>query len=110
MIKKGSTTLDQPAVNKSQVIRDYIAGHPDAPPKAIRLALSEQGVEVSDGLVGVVKYGGKKSKKAASAHRVSRRSKGGLSVDDLIEVKRLADELGGVKELRKALELLDELA
>lgn len=123
MAKKGLTSTEQPlpgegpvnksgagkgVLNRSQCIRDYIAQHPKATPKAIKQALLKQGVEVSDGLIGVVKYG-KKPKKGASAQRVPQKANGSLSIADLLKVKKLADELGGLDQLRKALGMLEEL-
>jgi len=109
MAKKRSTTGKEPAINRSQAIRDYIVQHPDMPPKAIRQALIEQGIDVSYGLVGVVKYGGKKPRKAAAAARATRRRNVSLTADDLMRVKKLSDSLGGLEQLRKAIEVLLEL-
>jgi hypothetical protein len=102
-------------VNKSQAIRDYLDRHPAATPKEIVAALAGQGLDVSMGLVSVVKYGakrktpkGKKRKKVARGRAAA--GVGGLSVEDLVAVKGLADRLGGAANLRQALELLERLS
>lgn len=39
----------------------------------------------------------------------ARTSNGALTVDQLVEVKRLADSIGGIEHVRTALEMLDML-
>lgn len=107
--------------NKSQAIRDYLASNPNATAKEIVPALKKQGLTVTAGLVNNVestsgpkrgrkKRGRKKSgrkKGPARARRTTGSSR--LSLADLQEAKRLADQLGGVQEARAALEALEEL-
>ena len=99
-------------VNKSEAIRSYLASHPGATPKQIKQALSSQGIEASEGLISVVKYGGKKG---GGGRRLVRRGVGasrggnGLSAADLLAVKAVSDQLGGVQEVRRAIEALEQL-
>lgn len=81
-------------------------------------ALAAKGVEVSAGLASNVKYtsgpGGKRKKrgrKKAAGRKRGRpaASSSALSVDDLIESKKLAQELGGIDAARKALDTLATL-
>jgi hypothetical protein len=121
-------------VNRSQAIRDYLEANPGATPKQIKLALHDQGIEVTEGLVSVVKYGKKKAAgEPAGAARGGRGGRGGrgeavrqraaaktvpatgnrggaFTADDLLEVKRLVNHLGGIDAARRALELLEQLA
>jgi hypothetical protein len=102
-------------ISGSELIRRFIARHPTAMPKEIELGLQKQGVKVSTGLISNVKYG-KRSKKArrratrSPAARVAARKTASASVniEQLLEVKRLADSFGGVVHLRTALDTLEQ--
>lgn len=96
--------------NKSAAIRDYIAANPNAKPKEILTALRAKGLDVSVGLVSVVKY----SKKSKSGKKPGRPKKAastgsGLSADQLLAAKALADSLGGIQNTREALDLIEKL-
>jgi hypothetical protein len=98
---------------KTQAVRDYIAENPDANPKAIVAGLKEKGVTVKLGLANSVKYS-KRSKgrkrSAPAPHAAARRIKTGrVTVAQLIEVKRFAESVGGMEELRRAIDLLEQL-
>ena len=82
--------------SKSSAIRDYITSNPNAKPKEILTALKARGIDVSVGLVSVVKYAKPKSgmkkpgrpKKAAST--IS-----DLSADQLLAAKGVIPLRGG---------------
>ena len=104
-------------VNKSQAIRNYLATNPKAAANEITAALAKQGIKVSPGLASNVKYtsGPKRKKKAGKKTVVKRRRPGKrsaaeLSADDLLAAKQLADQLGGIQEARRALDMLEKLA
>lgn len=109
MAKKAAT-----GGSKSQSIRDYLAKNPGASPKQIVADLKEQGIDVSLGLANVVKYsagrkgGRKKVKRGRPAG--TRNGTTGLTMEHLLAVKRLADELGGTDQVRRALEVLEKLS
>ena len=95
-------------VNKSQAVRDYLAANPDASPNDIVAGLKQQGITVSPGLASNVKYtsrskAGKRGRPAGRGPGRPRSGNGALTAADLIEAKRLADQLGGVEKVRKAL-------
>lgn len=101
--------------SKSQAIRDYLAKNPGASPKQIVQDLKDQGVEVSMGLANVVKYSsgrkGRRKKVKRGRPAGSRAStSGGLTMEQLIETKRIVDKLGGTAEVRRALDVLDKLS
>lgn len=102
-------------VNQSQAIRGYLAEHPEATPKEIVAGLAQQGVKVSEGLAGNVKYTSRSGRGPGKARRGRgrppgrRAGAGALTAQDLIEAKRLADQLGGLEQARKALEALEAL-
>jgi|SRR5579872_1576144 len=95
---------------RSEAIREYLTANPNANPKRIVAALEEMGIEVTVGLASNIKYGGKRRKAGSPAVRaVTRRTwNGSLTVEQLLEVKRLSDSLGGVDRLRLAVEALDQ--
>ncbi len=103
-------------VNKSAEIRNaYKALGKKARPKDVVAALAEKGITVAPAQVSMVRIK-MKAKKAAEATGTSQRrgsttkSTGGISGQDLLEAKRLADQLGGVERLKAALDILAMLA
>ena len=102
-------------VNKSQAIREYLQTQPGATPKEIVAALAQQGVKVSEGLAGNVKYtsanrGPGRRRRGRPPGRGGRPAGGGaLSAQDLLDAKKLADQLGGIDQARRALEALQQL-
>lgn len=104
-----------PATTGTQAIQEYIRRHPDAGPKQIREGLGEQGVTVSASLISAVKYrkgSAKPAVRAAVRRRPSRQGGSkpvGVTLEQLLEVKQMADNLGGATNLRQALETLEQL-
>jgi hypothetical protein len=111
---------------KSQAIQKYLAANPTSGPRQIVDALKQQGVDVSFGLASAVKYRKPKTTrvKSAKGRKVGRRrvartlmvraaarstSSAGVTVEQLLEVKRFADSLGGPDQLRQALDTLEQL-
>lgn len=96
--------------NLSDAIRGYLSQHPEAKPKEIRIALSKEGVKVATGLISNVKHTFQK-KVVAPKVRVAARSASASSVtvEQLLEVRHLAQALGGVENVRKALDTLEQL-
>jgi hypothetical protein len=101
---------------KSQIIREYVAAHPSEGPAAVVAGLKAQGITVKAGLVSAVKYGkprgtlGKRSRRPAvrvAARRTTRN--GAITVEQLLEVKKLADSIGGADHVRSALDTLEQL-
>jgi len=120
MAKKSSGT------SKSQAIRDYYEANPKAKPKQVASDLVAQGFDVTPQFVSTVRSNAKrKTKKKASrrgrpatkktARRVGRPSgrtagtQSEVSIDSLIKVKSIVDEMGSVNQARKALETLSKL-
>ncbi|TWT74934.1 hypothetical protein [Allorhodopirellula solitaria] len=125
MAKKKSS-----GVNKSQAIRDYYAANPTAKPMEVADAMKAQGIDVNAQFVSTVKSNSKKSKKTgrrgrppgSTAKKSSVAKKAGrppaskakansdeVSLDSLINAKRLVEEMGGVENARNALSVLEQL-
>ena len=108
------------ATSKSAAIREYISANPNAGPTEIYDALIKQGINVSKGLVSVVKYSkpkpGKRRDRPAKAKTASTKgvseplSSGSMSASDLIAAKELADSIGSIARAREALDLLEKLS
>jgi hypothetical protein len=98
---------------KTQSVRDYLSENPEASPKEVVEGLKAKGVKVKVTLVNSIKY--KKPAKAGrrrapSVRMATRRSsRNGVTVEQLLEVKRLVDSLGGSEHVRQALETLNQL-
>lgn len=78
--KKTKKRRKKRSTNKSQVVRDYIAKHPNAGPTEVANALAKKGTKVAPSLVSRIKSGAspkrkkrvKKKKKARKVGRVRR--------------------------------------
>ena len=113
---KAPSSKGKSVVSGSESIRQFLAKHPGAMPGEIEEGLKAEGISVSRGLISNVKYGGgsKKSKKKrgrrAVLHVAARKAPAvGVTIEQLLEVKRTADSLGSAEQLRRALETLEQL-
>jgi hypothetical protein len=101
----------------SEAIRNYLRNNPGAGPKEIQTKLAKAGVRVTLGLISFVKYHKpKRRSKAPSVRAAARRTRTrnrvgstGITVEQLLEVKRLAESLGDIGRVRKALDTLERL-
>ena len=118
--QRKATRRGRPAaggVNMSDAIRDYMAAHPTATRPEIRNALQAQGVPVSNSLVNAVfmkvrRGGGKAATRRPgrpAAAAAAAAAGGELSAAELINAKQLVDKIGGIKKVREALALLEQL-
>lgn len=108
--------MRKPAVSGSEMIRQFIARHPNAKAKEIELGLKQKGIKVSLGLFSNVKYGGgkkagkkKRGTRTAVVRAAARKTSASVTVEQLLVVKQCADSLGGANQVRKALDMLDQL-
>jgi hypothetical protein len=98
--------------NKSAAIREYKAANPDAGPKDIAEALEKSGMSVTPQFVSTVlsnakKKGGKVGKRGRKPGRPSALPVGDLQ--QLIQVKKFVDQIGGVEKAKAAVDLLAQL-
>ena len=111
----------KPKINKSQAVRDYLAGYPDAMPKEVTAALAREGVEVSSVLVSGIRgkltpgeEGGEESgsrgrgPRSAASHGEARRT---AARSRWIRSRRLRNDpaLGGCQRVTDVLEVIKEL-
>lgn len=109
MAKKAAE--DGTPVNKSQAIRDFLAGNPKADTKAVVAGLAEKGVKVAPTLVYFIKSKQRQARRRAKRDRVAA-SSGQMAANNPVEVvlrvKDLAREVGGIKNLKLLVDLLAE--
>ncbi len=102
-------------VNKSEEIRHMLKADPKATAKEVSAALGAKGIKVSEKLYYLVKGNmlGRQARKNKARKVVARvaASTGTGSADALstiLKVKSLANEVGGMKQLRALVEALSE--
>lgn len=110
--------------SKSDLIRTASKENPEAGPTEVaKLIQSAHNIKVSPAMVSTVlsqdrTRGGKPAKRGrppkATAGKASRKAaaspaRSGVSVDTLVRIKQLADEMGGVDQARKALDALSQI-
>lgn len=111
--------------NKSLAIRDYLTANPDAKPKEIVGAMKSKGLKVSAQFVSTVKSNSKTkgpakrpgrpagAKSKTTLVRKSAVSRGGsdtVSVNSLLKLKKVVQEIGSIEEAKSALDALQKLA
>lgn len=102
-------------VNKSDAIRQYKAEHPDAKPKQIAEALTQQGIAVKPHMVSTVLYNQKRAEGGKLKGRRGRKPAARAAVGGngqygvLIEAKKFAEAAGGIDAARKVLDVLAKL-
>lgn len=89
---------------RSQAVRDYVKKNPKATVKEVVEGLAKEGMKVSVGLVNVLKY-----KKARKTRVIKNASTHGVDIKQLIAVKKLIEEVGGMEQMRFAMQALEQL-
>ena len=101
-------------VNKSKAIRDFKAANSKAGPTEIATALAKQNVKVSPAFVSTVLSTSKKKKKKARRVGRPRATKSpqaaSFTVSELMQAKKLAEEVGSLEKAKAALDALSKLA
>ena len=102
------------AVNKSQAIREYYDANPFAKPKEVANELKKKGIQVTPAFVSTIRStskrkGGKIGKPGRPVGSTNRRLNGDVSVEALVQVKQIVDEMGGIPQARAALAALEKL-
>jgi hypothetical protein len=105
-------------VSGSESIRQFIAKNRQAGPKDIQAGLAAEGITVKFSLINAVKYSNRKTagkKRRASSPVVQAAARKTPSVaaavtfKHLVEVKKLADSMGGADQIRAVLDSLAQL-
>ena len=93
-------------VNKSQVVREILAADPKADYKAVIARAAERGAKVSQTMVYYVRS--KLGQAARKAKREQAAATPRSPVELVARVKKLADDVGGMKQLKQLVDLLAE--
>lgn len=111
--------------NKSQAIRDYLGSNPEAKPKEIVAAMKSKGISVSAQFVSTTKTNSKakgltkrRGRPAGSKNKTTLARKSGasslgsdtVSVNSLLKLKKVVQEIGSIEEAKSALDALQKLA
>ena len=115
-----AASAEQPQLRKSEQVRQAWRAHPRMEPKEITALLQPQGLEVTSAYVSGIKFQmnakkGKKKAKAAAAPAVAAQKaapalpKDAVSLGLLQKAKKLAAQLGGIKEAKQAIDALSQL-
>ena len=102
-------------VNKSAEIRAFLAANPSVKPAEAAVALAKKGVHVSPAYISVVKStsGNRTRKKSLPQGRrrqtKAKASDAQVSLDAMIRVKKLVEDVGSIAETQRALDVLDRL-
>ena len=110
MAKKAASESGTP-MNKSQAVRDFLAGNPTADTKAVVAGLAEKGVKVAPTLVYFIKSKQRQARRRAKRDRAAESSRQLGSKNPVVvvlRVKDLAREVGGIKNLKMLVDLLAE--
>jgi hypothetical protein len=95
--KNSHPTLERGA--RSKAVREFLVTNRKASPKVVVAALKEQGIDVSPGLVMVIKYS-KRGKRFASVES---------QASALLLVKKMTEKVGGIGKAHAALDILEQL-
>jgi arginine repressor len=103
-------------VNKSQAIRDYVSAHRSASAKEVVASLAKKNVSVTAAMVANVKSKAgltkqRRGRKTSSKKKGTSRAEkvGGLSVEMLIEAKRLIKKAGSASKAVQAIRAIEKL-
>ena len=110
MAKKAASENGTP-INKSQAIRDFLAGNPQAGTKEIVAGLAEKGVKVAPPLVYLIRSKANKAKRRARRDRAVESSRGMAAADAVALIRTVRDldlRMGGIQNLKRLVDLLAE--
>lgn len=115
--KTAQAAPEAPRGAKTQAVRDVLKANPRKEPKEIIALLKEQGIEVSSNYVSGIKFqmnkkkGGRKKTAPAPAPEATAPAlpKDAVSVGLLQKAKKLAAQLGGIKEAKAAIDALAQI-
>lgn len=100
-------------LNKSEEIRQILKAQPEMPVKEIVASLGSKGIKVTDTLVYFIKgkMSGRKRRRRKARQMVEKvavHTSNGDPVATILKVRRLAEELGGMRKLKALVDVLSE--
>ena len=112
----------QPTLSKASAIRDYKSTNPNAKPKEIAESLAKEGYEMTPQYVSMIlsndrrKSGSTKSRSSGAGNTSFGRrgrppkSRGTVSVDDVLVAKQFVGEMGSVEAAQAAVSAFAKLS
>jgi hypothetical protein len=109
MAKRAASENGTP-INKSQAVRDFLAGNPKAGTKEVVAGLAEKGNKVAPTLVYFIRSKANQASRRAKRARAeeSTRQAAADPVAIVRKVRDLGREVGGIQNLKKLVDLLAE--
>jgi hypothetical protein len=98
-------------VNKSDAIRQMLAEHPEAKSPEIVSLLAKKGIKVSANLVYFVKARSRARKRKVRRQKAVAASRNaGIAnpIELILDVRRLAEKAGGLRQLKQLVDILAE--
>ena len=93
--------------NKSQAVRDLLTDNPKMTTKDIVAAMSTKGMKISPNLVYLIKSKSKSKSRRQKRERFDEAAKSMSNpLDVIIQLRKLSDSVGGLKNLKKLVDLL----
>ena len=111
MAKPNGSAKNKESTTKADAIRELLGQNPRAKAKDIIATLAAKGVKVSPNHVYLVKAKGKaKKRKAARVAAAATAARSGISnpAVAVLQVRRLAHDLGGMRNLKQLVDVLAE--
>jgi hypothetical protein len=97
-------------INRSQAVRELLSTNPKMKAKEVVTTLAAKGIDIKPALVYFVKgqMKGKKGRRKAQPHgaAVAAMSSNGDALTTILRVKKLAEEVGGLRKLKALVEAL----
>jgi hypothetical protein len=98
-------------VNKSQAIRDLVSQNPKMKIKEVVSTLAGQGIKVSDTYVYMVRSKTRRKKRKEKRQKAIAAGNGAGVMDPVqlvVRLKELASQAGGIRHLKKLVDILAE--
>jgi hypothetical protein len=98
-------------INKSAAVREILTQNPNTPTKEVLATLQQRGIRVDPNLVYLMKSKMKAKRRKQKRQQVLANGKQlGIAnpVDLILEVRRLSEKTGGIRHLKKLVDVLAE--
>jgi hypothetical protein len=112
MAKSNAASNNGKTPTKADAIRNYLGERPNAKAKEIIAALAAKGIKVSENHVYLIKSKSKARRRRASrAAAAAAAGRSGISnpAEAVLRVRRLAHDLGGLRNLKQLVDVLLQL-
>jgi hypothetical protein len=104
------TKRKQGGVNKSAAVREILAKDPNTPTRDVIATLQQRGIKVHPNLVYLMKSKMRSQRRKHKRQMLENSQQLGIAnpVDLILEVRRLSEKTGGIRHLKKLVDVLAE--